>query len=138
MYGILLDGLWSVLRLVAGDPRPRCGHQKDPAPARAGLGVQGARAFGLAFWVYAQGVCVRRVCASHASPLFASSGSEDQGRGFGSELLGLKVGGQIYDFESRIDEGIGQEFRIWTSGFSVYELGDHGLGLNSQGSRIEA
>jgi hypothetical protein len=96
--GILLEGLWTVHTLVAGDFRPRCGHHKDPESVRAGLGVERARAFGLAFWVYAQGVCVRRVCVSQTSTLFANSGSEDQGRWFESELLGLKVGGQIQDF----------------------------------------
>ena len=85
MYEVLLKDLWTLQKLVAGDSRPRCGEHTDPESVRAGLGVQGARAVELALWVYAQG----------HDPLFASSGSENQGRGFESKLLGLKVGGQI-------------------------------------------
>ena len=45
-------------------------------------------------------------------PLFASSGSEDQGRGFEPELLDLKVGGQVQDFAFMVDARFGQEFRV--------------------------
>jgi len=55
VYEVLLKDLWTLQKLVAGDSRPRCGEHTDPESVRAGLGVQGARAFGLAFWVYAQG-----------------------------------------------------------------------------------
>ena len=112
MCEILLEGLWTVHTLVAGDARPRCGHHNDPESVCVGLGVQGARGFCFAFWVYAQVVCVRRFFVSQTSPLFADSGTEEQGRGFESELLGWKVGGQMQDFEFRVDDGFGQDFRV--------------------------
>ena len=52
-----------------------------------------------------------RVHVSQTSYLFANSGSEDQGRGVESELLGLKIGGQNQDFGFRMDESFGQESR---------------------------
>ena len=73
-------------------------------PCCAGLGFQGAREFGLAV-LGALSVClfVYRVHVSQTSSLFANIDSEDQGRGFESELLGLKVAGQVQDLETRVD-----------------------------------
>ena len=67
---IILEGLWTVHTLVAGDARPRCGHH--PESVCAEIGVGGAEGFSFAFGIEVQGAFARRVYVSRTSSIFAN------------------------------------------------------------------